>query len=62
VRSLASVMKSSRLWPRKISQKSSGDFFNRIGQKQTFAARKAMSALPLKADIGAAFEMPAKGQ
>jgi hypothetical protein len=27
-----------------------------MGQKQTFAAQKVMSALPLKADIGAAFE------
>jgi len=31
-------------------------FFNGIGQKQTFAAQKAMSALLLKAEIGAAFE------
>jgi hypothetical protein len=27
-----------------------------FGQKQTFAAQKAMSALPLNADIAAAFE------
>jgi hypothetical protein len=27
------------------------DFFNKIGQKQTFAAQKGMSALPLKADM-----------
>ena len=27
-----------------------------LGQKQTFAAQKAMSALLLKAEIGAAFE------
>jgi hypothetical protein len=33
-----------------------------LGQTQTFAAQKAMSTLPLKADIGAAFEMSAKGQ
>ena len=28
-----------------------------FGQKQTFAAQEAMSDLPLKADIGAAFEI-----
>jgi hypothetical protein len=33
-----------------------------LGQKQIFAAQKAMSALPLKADIGAAFEISTKGK
>jgi len=32
------------------------EFLHSQDQKQTFAAQKAMSALPLKADIGAAFE------
>jgi hypothetical protein len=32
------------------------DFFNEIGQKQTFAVQNGMSALPPKADIVSLFD------